>query len=369
MKIPFINFNRMHQSIKKEIMNSFEQAFDTNAFILGSNVEKFEKEYANFNQTNHAVGVSNGLDALFIALKSLDIKEGDEVIVPANTYIASVFAISYTGATPILVEPAIDTYNVNPENILKAITPKTKAIMPVHLYGQACEMDKIMEIAEKYNLLVIEDNAQAHGSSYDDKLTGSFGNINATSFYPGKNLGAMGDGGCVVTNDLQLAEKAKLLRNYGSSVKYYNQTIGYNMRLDNIQAGFLSIKLKHLKDWNLQRQKIAQSYHNLLSEIQEITLPVIHPKSAHVYHLFVIRTEKRDELQKFLENKGIGTIIHYPIPPHLQEAYKDFGFQKGDFPITELLANTSLSLPMWPGMSHDEILEVCNCVKDFFLKK
>ena len=312
------------------------------------------------------MGVSNGLDALHLSLKALGIGKGDEVIVPSNTYIATVLAVSYVGAKPVFVEPNIETYNIDFSKIEEAVTPNTKAIMPVHLYGQACEMQPIMDIAKKYNLFVIEDNAQSQGATYKEKITGSWGDINGTSFYPGKNLGAIGDAGAVTTNDENLAEKVKILRNYGSQKKYYNEFIGHNMRLDELQASFLSVKLKYLKEWTLKRQEIGAWYDEALKEIEGLILPKIAEGATHVYHLYVIRTKKRDELQSYLNEKGIGTLIHYPIPPHLQEAYESLGLKKGDFPIAEELAETCLSLPVWPGMGVEHVELISENIKAFF---
>ncbi|MXV52830.1 aminotransferase [Pedobacter sp. HMF7647] len=360
MNIPFLSFDHINKRIKSEITAAFEDFFDDAWYILGNRVKTFEEQYANFNQTGYCVGLSNGLDALHIALKTLNIGFGDEVIVPSNTYIATVLAVSYVGATPVFVEPDIKTYNLDPSLIEAAITPKTKAIMPVHLYGQACEMESIKTIAEKHNLFVIEDNAQSQGAAFKGKLTGSWGNINGTSFYPGKNLGAFGDAGAITTDDKELAEKAMSLRNYGSNKKYVNDIIGHNMRLDECQAGFLSIKLKYLREWTTQRQQIAAWYNEYLKDVPGITLPEIHKHATHVYHLYVIRTNKRDELQHRLADHGIGTLIHYPIPPHLQKAYQYLGFIKGDFPISEELADTCLSLPIWPGMTERQVEFICS---------
>ncbi len=353
--IPFLNFEPMHSLIREEMRLCFDIVYDSYWYVLGKNVNEFEESYAAFNQTQHCVGLSNGLDALHLALKACGIGQGDEVIVPSNTYIATVLAVSYVGATPVFVEPRLDTYNINPELIEKAITNRTKAIMPVHLYGQSCEMTQIMGIANKHKLLVIEDNAQSQGATFEGKLTGSWGHVNGTSFYPGKNLGALGDAGAVTTNDSILAEKIRILRNYGSSKKYQNEVIGYNMRLDELQAAFLSVKLKRLQAWTKQRQEIASWYNEALKGIGGLTLPQTVTGAAHVYHLYVIRTEKRDELQTFLKQNGIGTLIHYPIPPHLQAAYVSLGFKKGDFPIAEEIANTCLSLPIWPGMTKEQV--------------
>jgi dTDP-4-amino-4,6-dideoxygalactose transaminase len=365
MKIPFLSFNQMNADVKQETLASFEQFFDSSWYVLGKQVQQFEQDYATFNQTAYSVGVANGLDALIIALKTLNIGPGDEVIVPSNTYIASWLAVSYVGATPIPVEPRIETYNINPEGIESKITTRTKAIMPVHLYGQSCEMAAIMAIAQKHNLQVVEDNAQSQGASCNEQLTGSFGAINGTSFYPGKNLGAYGDAGAITTNHPQLAERAKVIRNYGSEKKYYNSELGINSRLDEVQAGFLSIKLKHLNSWNTERNTIAHWYLQALAGIEQLTLPVLANGCSSVYHLFVIRCAQRETLQTYLTHQGIGTLIHYPVPPHLQEAYRSLGYQKGDFPIAESIAETCLSLPMYPGLRKEEIDYICSTIKQF----
>jgi dTDP-4-amino-4,6-dideoxygalactose transaminase len=347
--IPFLNFEPMHSQIREEMLNAFQRVYDSNWYIQGQELLEFEKEYSLINQTKFTVGVSNGLDALVLSLRALGIGTGDEVIVPSNTYIATALAVSQVGATPVFVEPRIETYNINPELIPAAITNKTKAIIPVHLYGQACEMDEIMAIAKANNLYVVEDNAQAHLSTYNNKLTGSFGDVNGTSFYPGKNLGALGDAGAVTTNSEELANRIRRLRNYGSDIKYYNEEIGYNNRLDEMQAAFLRVKLNYLEKWTRQRKEIASWYNESLQKTGWI-LPKVHPNADHVYHLYVIRTENRDSVANELKQKGIQTMIHYPVPPHLQKAYKNLGYKKGDFPIAEEIANTCLSLPIWPGM-------------------
>jgi dTDP-4-amino-4,6-dideoxygalactose transaminase len=358
MKIPFLNFTPMHAPIKSEIVQAFESFYDSNWYILGDKVK--------FNQTEYAVGISNGLDALHIALISLGIGIGDEVIVPSNTYIATALAVSYVGATPVFVEPNIDTYNIDPTKIEAVINSKTKAIMPVHLYGQACEMEAIKAIATKHNLFIIEDNAQSQGASYNNIFTGAWGDMNGTSFYPGKNLGALGDAGAITTNNIDLAQKAIVLRNYGSQKKYYNEVIGHNMRLDECQAAFLSLKLKYLHEWTKQRQQIAAWYDEALKDIDSIILPKKAENATHVYHLYVIRTSRRDELQAYLNAEGIGTLIHYPIPPHLQQAYGHLGLKKGDFPIAEEIANTCLSLPLWPGMTIIDVQFVAKNINIFF---
>lgn len=366
MRVPFLNFDGMHKPLRNEMVKAFETFYDSNWFVLGERVKQFEQEYAQFNQTKYAIGIGNGLDALHIALKALNIGAGDEVIVPSNTYIATALAVTYTGATPIFVEPKLDTYNINPNLIEAAITPKTKAIMPVHLYGQACEMEAIMDIVKKHNLFVVEDNAQSQGATHKNKLTGNWGDINGTSFYPGKNLGALGDAGAITTNSDELARKVLSLRNYGSEKKYFNEVIGYNTRLDECQAAFLSIKLMQLSKWNIQRNEIASWYNEKLQNIEGLVLPTIAKDSTHVYHLYVIRTNKRDTLQKYLAEHQIGTLIHYPIPPHLQAAYNFLGYKKGDFPIAEEIASTCLSLPIWPGMNEEMVDAVCktiaNCI-------
>lgn len=364
--IPFLSFSPTNRLIKEEVLESFEAFFDSGWYINGNQLTEFESQYSKYNGVNHTVGVSNGLDALILALHVLGVKEGDEVIVPSNTYIASLLAVSFVGARPVLVEPDINTYNINPDNIQKAITNRTKAIMPVHLYGQACEMEAIAAIAQKYNLYIVEDNAQSQGASFNKRMTGAWGEINATSFYPGKNLGALGDAGAITTNSDELAEKVRILRNYGSHKKYYNEVLGYNMRLDECQAGFLSVKLKYLEKWTKERQQIAEWYNEGLKGQSLVTLPKVADGATHVYHLYVIRSFKRNELQQYLLEHGIGTLIHYPVPPHLQKAYDFMKYTVGDFPIAEEIADTCLSLPLWPGMDKEMVNHVCNKINAFF---
>ncbi len=366
MAIPFLNFAITHHRLKAEIMKAVEEVYGNNWFILGKKVDEFENSYSKFNSVKHCVGVSNGLDALHIALKSLEVGKGDEVVVPSNTCITTALAVSNVGAKPVFVEPEKDSYTINPTRIEAAITAQTKCIIPVHLYGQSCNMKAIMQIAKKHSLFVIEDNAQAQGSAFDGILTGSFGDMNATSFYPSKNLGALGDAGAITTNDPVLDKKARAFRNYGSEVKDHHDVIGFNMCLDECQAAVLSVKLKYLKEWNAQRQQIANWYKEALASVHQVILPFTKSRATHVFHLFVIRTTERDALQAHLEQDGIGTLIHYPIPPHLQKAYSDLGYDNGDFPIAEELANTSLSLPLWPGMSQDQVIKVCDSIKSFF---
>lgn len=365
MTVPFLSFDAMNDAFKEEAKATFERFFDSKWYVLGEMTKQFELDYAAFNQTQFAIGISNGLDALQIALRVLGVGEGDEVIVPSNTYIATALAVSYVGATPIFVEPNPKTYNIDPQRISEAISPKTKAIMPVHLYGQSCEMDAIMSIAKKHGLWVIEDNAQAHGAAYNGKLTGSFGELNATSFYPSKNVGALGEAGAITCDNAELAQKVKAIRNYGSQQRYYNEIKGFNARIDELQAGLLSIKLKHIARWTAERQQIAAWYRTALADCQTVQLHQIAEGATHVYHLFVICHPQRDELQQFLQEKGIGTVIHYPIPPHLQQAYQDLGYKKGDFPIAEQIADTILSLPLFIGMSKTQVEYVANCIKEF----
>lgn len=354
MNVPFAIFNPMHDEIKDELKDAFNKVLEKSWFILGDSVEKFENEFAQYCNANYCISCGNGLDALFLILKGFDIGEGDEVIVPSNTFIATALAVSYCGAKVILVEPNIDTYNIEAEKIKKKITDKTKAIIAVHLYGQPSEIKDIKELASEYNIKLIEDAAQAHGASYMNSKVGCLADAAAFSFYPGKNLGALGDGGAVVTTDGELAEKIRALRNYGSIEKYYHKYKGNNSRLDEIQAALLSIKLAYLDKWNNGRKNIASKYLNGIKN-KKILLPKVSGECDSVWHLFVIRTQDRDRLQKYLKDNGVQTVIHYPIPIHLQEAYRDLGYSKGNFPIAEEISNTILSLPMWYGMSDNDI--------------
>ena len=354
MKIPFVSFNAMHNEIKDEIQDAFKRVYEKNWFIQGTECELFEKEFAEYCGAEYAVGCGNGLDALYLVLRAYGIGEGDEVIVPSNTYIATALAVSYTGAVPVFAEPSMETYNIDPELIEVTITAKTRAIMAVHLYGQPADMDSIREIAARHDLKVIEDSAQAHGATYKGQRTGSIGDAAGFSFYPGKNLGALGDAGAVTSNDKDLIDKVRALGNYGSDYKYHHIYKGNNSRLDEVQAAFLRVKLKNLDRWNSDRVKTAERY---LKEIDnpQIKLPVVRENNTHVYHIFAIRCDRRDELEKYLAEKGIGTNKHYPIPMHLQGAYKELGFGEGDFPNAEEISSTELSIPMYYGMTDDEI--------------
>lgn len=366
MKVPFNDFLATHKTIGGEIEAATLRVLQSGWFVLGKEVEEFEKLYASFNQVPYCVGVANGLDALYISLKALGIKPGDEVIVPSNTYIATVLAISYVGATPIFVEPYENTYNINPELIEKSISPRSKAIIPVHLYGQICEMYKICAIAEKHNLAIVEDNAQSQGAACNGKYAGSFGHINATSFYPTKNLGAIGDAGAITTNNSKLAQFARTFRNYGSQKKYFNDIIGANSRLDELQAAILLAKLKHLHRWNERRANIANYYSKQLSGVGDLTLPQLADGCTSVWHLYVIQTSSREQLIQYLQKNNIATSIHYPVPPHLQQAYAHLGYKKGDFPIAEKLAEKVLSLPIYPEMTDEQCAYVCEKVQNFF---
>ncbi|HQQ95915.1 MAG TPA: DegT/DnrJ/EryC1/StrS family aminotransferase [Cyclobacteriaceae bacterium] len=366
MKVPFLSFGETNKEIRDELLAAFANFFDESWYILGNSVRKFEEEYAAFNGVEHCIGTSNGLDALHLALLSAGVGKGDEVIVPSNTFIATLLAVSYVGARPILVEPDDNLYTIDVNKLEHVVTTRTKAIIPVHLYGQACNMVEIMLFAKKNGLMVVEDNAQAQGAKWDGRLTGSWGHINATSFYPGKNLGALGDAGAITTNDHILASSARRLRNYGSELKYVHEVVGYNMRLDECQAAFLSIKLKRLNEWTNKRTDIAALYNEVLKDTGDLILPQVHSKATHVYHLYVVRTNRRDELQKHLSAAGIGTLIHYPIPPHLQKAYAHLQYRRGDFPIAERLADTCLSLPLWPGMTQSTVEFVGETIKRFY---
>lgn len=364
MKISWVDFEPMQKEIETEIVNKFSELYHNKIYIGGPQLAKFEHDFAAYCGTKYCVGCGNGLDALMLVLKAWDIKEGDEVIVPSNTYIATALAVTYTGAKPVFVEPIIEEYNIDPKKIEAAITSKTKAIIAVHLYGQCCDMDKINQIASKYHLHVLEDAAQAHGALYHGKKAGSLAEAAGFSFYPGKNLGALGDAGAITTNDKALADKVRALGNYGSDYKYHHIYKGNNSRLDEIQAAFLDIKLPHLDQWNEDRRRIANRY---LTEIKnpEIILPITHEGNQHTYHVFGIRCARRDELMKYLNENGVGTNIHYPIPMHMQGAYADLGFHKGDFPISEEISATELDLPMYYGMNDEQITYVISLLNRF----
>lgn len=363
MKILANDLLRQFQLHQKEYENKAVDVLRSGWYILGKEVENFEKEWANYIGTQYAVGLASGLDALWISFRILGIHEGDEVIVCSNAYIACVMGITINGATPVFVEP--DQYdNIDANKIESAITERTKAILAVHLYGQSCDMDKIMSIAKKYNLKVVEDCAQSHGNKWHDQVVGSIGDIGCFSFYPTKGCGAFGDAGCITTNNADLAEKFKVFRNYGSNKKYHNEVVGANSRLDELQAGLLRVKLKYLNEFNKERNEIAKRYLNELNN-PNIHLPQVRPGADSSWHQFVIHTDKRDELKAYLEEHNIGTMIHYPIPPHLQKAYSYLGYKEGDFPIAEKYAKEVLSLPMYNGMTDEEQSYVIDTINNF----
>lgn len=363
MNIKFLDLSRIHNPIRQEIMDEISKVIDTNSYILGNKVEEFENNFAKFHGLNYGIGVDSGTSAIELGLKALGIGEGDEVIVPANTFIATALAVSLTGASPVFVD-CDESYNIDARKIESNITGRTKAIIPVHLYGQAADMDEIIDIAKKYNLKIIEDACQAHGATYKGKKVGNFSEMACFSFYPGKNLGGMGDGGMILTNNKEIADKLKMLRNYGQSRKYYHDFLGYNRRLDGMQAAILDVKLKHLEIWNKQRREIAGKYHELLKNLPLI-LPDEKHDREHVYHLFVIRVSERERFMEFMESNGIDLGIHYPIPIHLQKSYLNLGHKEGDFPLTEKYSRDIVSLPMFPGMTDKEIEYVCNKIKEF----
>ena len=364
MKIPFVTFLPMERELDKEIRAAFERVYKRSWYIGGAENEEFEKAFSDFCGAQYCIGVGNGLDALMLSLKALGVGEGDEVIIPSNTFIATALAVTYSGANPVLVEPKIDTFNIDPELIEKAITERTKAIIPVHLYGQACDMDPIMDIARKYNLLVVEDCAQAHGATYKGQMVGTFGNVAGFSFYPGKNLGALGDAGAVVTDDENLAKMIRAYGNYGSDYKYHHILKGNNSRLDELQAAFLAVKLSYLNQMNEDRRRIANRYFSEIKN-EKVLLPTVIEESTPVWHVFGVRCAERDKLEKWLDDAGIGTNKHYPIPIHLQECYKDLGYKKGDFPIAEEISQTELSIPMYYGMTEEEISYVVEKINEF----
>lgn len=364
MRVPFNDFGEMHRELHTELMSAIEAVVNSNWYILGEQKRLFEEEFAHWCGRKYCIGVANGLDALFLLLKAYGIGTGDEVIVPSNTYIATALAVSHVGATPVFVEPVKELYLIDSSRIREKITPRTKAIMPVHLYGQCCDMDEINAIAKEYGLVVIEDVAQAHGARYKGKLAGNLGDAGAFSFYPGKNLGAMGDAGAVVTDNKEIAEKVRALANYGSERKYHNMYAGHNSRLDELQAAILRVKLKELDRWNQYRKKIAQRY---LDGIQNnrISLPVVGQDSDHVWHIFPVRTAERDRFQEYLRERGIETLVHYPIPMHLQGAYQELNIPKGSLPIAEEIADTQLSLPMFYGITDEQVEYAINIINLF----
>jgi dTDP-4-amino-4,6-dideoxygalactose transaminase len=364
-QIPLLDMKSPYLELKNELDAAYQRVMNSGWYILGEEVECFEHEFTEKCGANFCIGVGNGLEALHLILRAYGIGNDDEVILPANTYIASWLAVSSSGATPIPIEPDISTFNLDASKILPAITPKTRAIMVVHLYGQCTAMQDIWNIAEDYGLKIIEDSAQTHGGTYKGKYAGNLGSAAGFSFYPAKNFGAFGDAGAVVTSDGHLADQVRLLRNYGSRTKYFNEIKGFNSRLDPLQAAFLRVKLVHLDEWNQRRIRIADFYLKNLDGIPGLILPQVAPDIKHVWHQFIIRHERRDLLQEYLTQKGIGTLIHYPVPPHLSSAYSNLGYKVGDFPITEILAKTALSIPIGPHLSLEDAAYVVEVIKEF----
>ena len=353
MSVPFLELGAAYKELQFEIESAMLTSMRSGWYILGPDVEVFESDFAAYCNSSHCVGVANGLDALQLALCAMDVGPGDEVIVSSNTYIATWLAVSHCGASPVPVEPDEITYNINPARLEAAITTRTKVILPVHLYGQPADLDPIIAIAREHGLRVLEDGAQAHGARYKGRRVGGHGDAVAWSFYPGKNLGALGDGGAVTTNDPEIADRISVLRNYGSRVKYVNDMQGFNSRLDSIQAAVLGIKLKHLDAWNSRRKLLAKRYNEALADSQYV-LPEVPAWAESVWHLYVIRSPRRDALKAYLTDRGVDTLVHYPIPPHLQKAYAGLGYGPGELPVTERLADEVLSLPMGPHLTTEQ---------------
>ncbi len=364
MKVPYLDLKAQYETIADEITTALQKVLDNSAFAGGPFVTQFEREFAAFCQSESAIGLGSGTAALWLALKGLGIGNGDEVITTANTFIATAEAISVCGARPVFVDIDEQTYNINPELLEAAITPKTKAIIPVHLYGQPADMGKIVEIARAHKLFVIEDACQAHGAEYKGQRAGSIGDAGCFSFYPGKNLGAYGEAGAVVTNNQELADKIKMLRDHGQKEKYYHAMVGWNCRMDGFQGAVLSVKLKHLDQWNESRRKNAELYNSLLADLDPIVTPFEANYARHVYHIYSILTENRQQLMDSLAKKQIFCGIHYPVPLHLQDAYSSLGYKKGDFPITEKCASQQLSLPMFPELTSEQIEYVAEEIRN-----
>ena len=364
MKVPFVSFLPMEKELNDDLRGAFNRVFERSWYIGGEEDATFEQSFAEFCGAKYCVGMGNGLDALIFALKALGVGAGDEVIVPSDTYIATALAVTYVGAKPVFVEPDIRTFNIDPAKIEAAITEKTKAIMPVHLYGQACDMDPIMEIAKRRGLYVVEDCAQAHGATYKGRKVGTIGDAAGFSFYPGKNLGALGDAGATVTNSKELADKVRALGNYGSDYKYHHIYKGNNSRLDEMQAAFLAAKLPHLERMNEARRAIAKKYLEGMKN-PKVVLPLVPEYCVPVWHIFGVRCKEREALEKHLNEQGIGTNKHYPIPMHLQDCYKDLGIPQGALPVAEEISATELSLPMYYGMTDEEIQYVIDAVNAF----
>lgn len=367
--VPFLDLKAQYSHVEKEIEISLKEVMKNTAFASGPFVQKFEKEFAEFCGAKHCIAVNSGTSALHVALLAHGVKPGDEIITVPNSFIATTWAITYCGATPVFIDADPDTLLMDCDLIEAAITDKTKVILPIHLYGQPANIDRINEIAKKHNLVVVEDAAQAHAATYDGIRVGGKGNTACFSFYPGKNLGAYGEGGAVTTDDDEVAERIQMLRNHGQSKKYHHDMIGYNYRMDGFQGAVLSIKLKYLQEWTDRRNAIADMYHEGLKDIKEIKLPVIKPNMTSAYHLFVIHTSYRDELMAYLSDNGVSAGLHYPVPIHLQPAYEDLNYKKGDFPVSESNADNCLSLPMFAELTHDDVNKVIEKICDFFKER
>lgn len=366
MKIPFLDLKSNYLSVKDEVLSEIHDVLENTAYILGPKVASFEQAFAAAHQVPFCSAVSSGTDGNHLALWALGIGHGDEVIIPANTFIATAWGVTLCGATPVFADCDPETYNLDPAAAEAAITPRTKAIVAVHLYGQPANLDALKAVADKHGIPLVEDAAQSHLAEYKGKPIGGIGTIASFSFYPGKNLGAYGEGGAVTTHDAQLAEKVKLYRDHGSSQKYYHKTLGHNYRMEAIQGAVLNVKMKYIAEWTEKRRAVAKAYKDLMGNISDITLPAEAADCKHVYHLFVIRTEKRDDLMKHLNDNGVSTGLHYPVPLHQQECFAHLGYKAGQFPNSELIATKGLSLPMFPEMTREQIEYVATQVRAFF---
>lgn len=366
MMVPFLDLKTPYAELEKEVNAGIAKVLHNTNFILGQEVVEFEQAFAAFSECRHGIGVASGLDAIKLALRALRIGPGDEVITAANTFIATVLAVTSVGAKPVLVDIDPRTYNLDPALVKAALTPRTRAIIPVHLYGQPADMDPLLALAREARVHILEDASQAHGARYHGRRVGGLSDIAAFSLYPGKNLGAYGDAGIVTTQNAELADYVATLRNYGSKVKYYHAMLGENSRLDTLQAAVLKIKLTRLDGWNAGRRRVAAWYDQFLAGVPGVVTPYVAPGVEPVYHLYVIRAPRRDELMNHLKEQGVGTIIHYPVPIHLQEAYRDAGWKPGDFPITEKYAGEILSLPMFPNLTVEQVRYVADCIRRFF---
>ena len=366
MNVPFLDLKAQYRTIRSEIRPAIDAVLDSAAYVLGKPVVEFEKAFAAAHSTSHCIGLSSGTDGNHAVLWALGIGPGDEVVIPANTFIATAWGATLCGAKPVFVDCHPQSYNLDPEKLEQAITSRTKAIVAVHLYGQTADLDPIKQIAARRSLIVVEDCAQSHLAEYKGKKVGGLTTASSFSFYPGKNLGAYGEAGAAMTNDEQLAKRIRMIRDHGAENKYYHEVFGHNYRMEAIQAAVLNVKLKYLAEWTECRRAVAQSYRRLLTGVGDIVLPEEMPYAKHVYHLFVIQTTKRDELQKYLTEQGIGTGLHYPIPLHLQKCFSHFGYRKGDFPVTERLSERCLSLPMFAEMTPAQVETVVTAIKRFF---